>query len=78
LGNLGSVSGKATAEIEGTLRIDIDDHGNPHLSGSITASGKLKARGNTVFSGSIDALVRDNGFRFKFPKGVGNIDLDLF
>lgn len=78
LGNLGSASGTATAEIEGTLRIDIDDHGNPHLSGSITAIGKLKARGRTVFSGSIDALVRDKGFRFKFPRGVGNIDLNLF
>jgi hypothetical protein len=76
--NVGSVSGKATAEIEGTLRIDIDDHGNPSLSGSITASGKLRARGNTVFSGSIDALVRKSGFRFKFPKGVGSIDLNLF
>jgi hypothetical protein len=77
LGAAGSVSGKAIAEIEGTLRIDIDDHGNPSLSGSITASGKLKARGTTVFSGSIDALVRKSGFRFKFPKGVGSIDLNL-
>ena len=73
-----TASGKATAEIEGEIRIDIDDDGDPHLSGSITASGKLRARGNTVFSGSIEALVRNRGFRFKFPKGVGSIDLDLF
>jgi hypothetical protein len=77
LGPAGSASGKAVAEVEGTLRVEIDEHGNPQLSGSITASGKLKARGNTVFSGSIDAKVTTKGMKFKFPKGVGSISLDL-
>jgi hypothetical protein len=74
----GSVSGKATVEIDAEISIDIDDDGDPHLSGSITASGKLKASGTEYFSGSIDAFVRNRGFRFKLPRGVGNIDLDLF
>ena len=75
---VGTVSGKAIAEIEADLAIEIDDDGDVHLSGSVSASGKLRYQGNNLFSGSIDASVRSNGFRFRFPRGVGNIDLDLF
>ncbi len=74
----GTVSGKATVEIGANISIDIDDEGNPRLSGSITASAKLKHHGTNLFSGGIGALVRNRGFRFHLPKGVGNIDLDLF
>ena len=78
----GTVSGKAIAEISGRVEIDFDDLGHPHFSGSITSHGKLTARiagdNRTLFSGSIDAAVRKSGFRFKFPRGVGSIDLDVF
>ncbi len=78
----GTVSGKAIAEISGRVEIDFDDLGHPSMSGSITAEGKLTAKiaGNNkkLWEGSIDAFVRKPGFRFKFPKGVGSLDLDLF
>jgi hypothetical protein len=38
----------------------------------------LRYNGNNIFSGSIEASVRSKGFRFRFPRGVGNIDLNLF
>jgi hypothetical protein len=72
------VSGTAIAELEANVWIEFDDHGVPHFSGSVTASGKLRYKGANIFSGSIESLVRDKGFRFKFPRGVGSIDLDLF
>jgi uncharacterized repeat protein (TIGR01451 family) len=78
----GTVSGKAIAEISGRVEIDFDDLGHPSLSGSISASGKLTAKiagdNKKLFEGSIDALVRKPGFRFKFPRGVGSLDLDIF
>ena len=74
----GTVSGKAIAELEGNIRIVIDDDGDPHVSGSITAKGRLRASGRTLFDGSIEASVKSRGFRFRFPRGVGNLDLDLF
>ena len=72
------VSGTAIAEIEANVAIEFDNQGVPHFSGSITSSGKLRYKGTNVFSGSIASLVRSRGFRFSFPRGVGNIDLDLF
>ncbi len=74
----GQVSGKAIAEIEADVAIEIDDDREVHLSGSIDASGKLRWNGNTLFSGSIDASVHSRGFRLRFPRGVGSLDLDLF
>lgn len=74
----GTVSGKAKATIEANIAIEFDGGGAPHTSGSITSSGKLRYQGKNLFSGSIESLVRDKGFRFKFPLGVGNLDLDLF
>ncbi|MBO0699526.1 MAG: hypothetical protein J2P46_14110, partial [Zavarzinella sp.] len=73
----GRVSGKAVAQVEADLALDIED-GEVFLSGSASATGKLIAGGNTVFSGSIEAGVRSKGFRFKFPKGVGELTVDLF
>ena len=75
---VGTVSGKAIAEIEANIAIEIDDDGDVHLSGSVSASGKLRYQGRDLFEGSIEASVRSRGFRFRFPRGVGNIDLDLF
>jgi uncharacterized repeat protein (TIGR01451 family) len=72
------VSGTAIAELEANVFIEFDEHGVPHFSGSVTASGKLRYKGTNIFSGSIEALVRDKGFRFRFPKGVGGLDLDIF
>ncbi|HUE75164.1 MAG TPA: hypothetical protein VMP01_30125, partial [Pirellulaceae bacterium] len=78
----GTVSGKAIATISGRVEIDFDDLGHPHFSGSISSDGKLTAKiagsNKTLFSGSIEALVRNKGFRFKFPRGVGSLDLDIF
>ncbi len=74
----GTVSGKAIAEFEANIDIEFDDDGDVHLSGSVSASGKLRYQGTNLFSGSIDASVRSRGFRFRFPRGVGNIDLNLF
>jgi hypothetical protein len=78
----GTVSGKAKATINAEIAIEIDDDGDVHLSGSISARGRLTAKiaGDVkeLFDESIDASVRSRGFRFKFPKGVGNLDLDLF
>ncbi len=74
---IGSVSGKAIADLQADISIDIDDNGDIHLSGSVSASGKLVASGNTLFSGSISASVKSRGFRFKFPKGVGDINLNV-
>ena len=71
------VSGTAIAEIEADVAIEFDDDGDVHLAGSISASGKLRYNGNNVFSGSIDASVRSKGFRFRFPRGVGSLDLDI-
>ena len=78
----GTVSGKAIAEISGRIEIDFDDLGHPHLSGSVSADGKLTAKiagdNKKLFEGGIDASVRKSGFRFKFPRGVGSLDLDIF
>jgi hypothetical protein len=74
----GTVSGKAIAEFEANIDIEFDDDGDVHLSGSVSASGKLRYQGTNLFSGSIDASVRSRGFRFRFPRGVGSIDLNLF
>ena len=75
---VGQVSGRAIAQIEAEVAIQIDDNGQMHLSGAVSATGKLRFNGNTVFSGTIDASVRSRGFRFRFPRGVGNLDLNLF
>ena len=75
---VGQVSGRAIAQIEAEVAIQIDDNGELHLSGAVSATGKLRFNGNTVFSGTIDASVRSRGFRFRFPRGVGNLDLNLF
>jgi len=78
----GTVSGKAKATITAQISIEIDDDGDVHLSGSVSARGRLTAKinGNTkeLFDDSIDASVRSHGFRFKFPRGVGHLDFDLF
>lgn len=75
--DLGSVSGKAIAELSADIEIEVDDDGDLHFSGSVSASGKLRYKGRNLFSGSIEASVRSGGFRFKFPRGVGAIDLNL-
>jgi hypothetical protein len=72
-----TVSGKAIAQVEGDVAIDIED-GEVFLSGSVSATGKLVAGGHTVFSGSVGASVRSKGLRFEFPKGVGELTVDLF
>ena len=78
----GTVSGKAKATITAEIAIEIDDDGDLHLSGSVSARGRLTARiaGDVkeLFDDSIEANVRSRGFRFRFPRGVGNLDLDLF
>jgi CSLREA domain-containing protein/uncharacterized repeat protein (TIGR01451 family) len=78
----GKVGGKAKATITANIAIEIDDDGDVHLSGSISARGRLTAkignRNKELFDDSIEAHVRSKGFRFKFPLGVGNLDLDLF
>ena len=78
----GTIRGKAKATITAEVAIEFDDDGDVHLSGSVSARGRLtiKINGDTkeLFDDSIDASVRSRGFRFKFPKGVGNLDLDLF
>jgi hypothetical protein len=74
---VGTVSGKAIAEIEADLVIEVED-GEVFLSGSVSATGKLRYNGTTLFKGTVEAGVRSKGFRFKFPRGVGNLDLDLF
>jgi hypothetical protein len=74
----GTVSGKAIAEFEANVGIEIDDDGDVHLSGSVSAGGKLRYNGTTLFSGSIESKVRSKGLRFRFPRGVGSLDLDLF
>jgi hypothetical protein len=77
----GTVSGKAKATFSAEVAIEIDDDGDVQLAGSISASGKLTARiagdDKTLFSGSISASVRSRGFRFRFPKGVGEINLNV-
>jgi hypothetical protein len=74
---VGKVSGRAIAEIDALVAIEIDGD-EVHLSGSISASGKLKYNGDTLFTGSISSSVRSHGFRFRFPRGVGEINLNLF
>jgi len=78
----GKVSGTAKATIRAVLAIEIDDDGDVQLAGSISADGKLTAKiagdSTTLFSGSIEAKVRSGGLRFRFPRGVGNLDFDLF
>jgi hypothetical protein len=78
----GTVSGKAKASFTAQVAIEIDDDGDVHLAGSVSASGKLTARiageSTTLFSGSIEAKVRSRGLRFRFPRGVGSLDFDLF
>jgi len=78
----GTVSGKAKATFTAQIAIEIDDDGDVHLAGSVSASGKLTARiageSTTLFSGSIEASVRSRGLRFRFPRGVGSLGLDLF
>jgi hypothetical protein len=74
----GQVQGKAIAELEAELALQIDDDGKLVASGSAIASGKLRWNSTTVFSGTIDARIRSRGFRFRFPRGVGDLDLDLF
>jgi hypothetical protein len=77
----GSVGGTAKATLAADLGIEVDDNGDLHLSGSVSASGKLTARiagqSTDLFSGSIGASVRSKGLRFRFPRGVGELDLDL-
>ena len=67
-----------TAEVA----IEIDDDGDVHLSGSVSARGRLtiKINGKTkeLFDDSIDSSVRSRGLRFRFPRGVGNIDWSPF
>lgn len=78
----GTVSGKAKATIAAAIAIEIDDDNDVYLSGSISAHGRLTANigghSTVLFSGGIDASVRSSGLRFKFPRGVGNLNLDLF
>lgn len=74
---LGTVSGKAIAAITASVEITIDDDGKPSFSGSITSSGKLRYQGENLFSGSIESSIRKRGFRFRFPRGVGTIELPL-
>lgn len=74
----GKVSGKAIAQLQADVAIQIDDNGRIYLSGSASATGRLRYNGTTLFSGTIDASVRSHGFRFRFPRGVGTLDLDLF
>jgi hypothetical protein len=78
----GSVGGKAKATFEAEVAIEIDDDGDVHLAGSISARGRLTGRvgGSTqeLFDGSIEASVRSRGFRFRFPRGVGSLSFDLF
>jgi uncharacterized repeat protein (TIGR01451 family)/CSLREA domain-containing protein len=78
----GTVSGKAKATITAEIAIEIDDDGDVHLAGSISARGRLTARINgknkELFDGDIDASIRSKGFRFRFPLGVGSLERDLF
>jgi len=78
----GTVSGKVKATITATIGIEIDGDGDVHLSGSVSARGRLTAKiagkNKELFDESIDASVRSRGFRFRFPLGVGNLDFDLF
>jgi hypothetical protein len=75
---LGSVSGKAIAQFTGGVDIGFDSAGRPRWNGSISATGKLKYKSKTLFEGGLEAAVRSIGLRFKFPKGVGALDFDLF
>lgn len=40
------------------------------MSGSISASGRLRYSGRNLFEGSIEASVRSRAFRFRFSRGV--------
>jgi hypothetical protein len=77
----GKIGGTAKATIEADIDIEADDFGDLHLSGSIRAIGKLIGKvGNQakeLFEGSIPASVKSGGLRFRFPRGVGELNLKL-
>lgn len=75
---LGTVSGKAIAQITGGVEIRFDDPEEPHWSGDATSTGRLVYKDKNVFKGDIESSIRSKGFRFRFPRGVGSLDLDIF
>jgi hypothetical protein len=73
---LGRPSGKARADIEGTIGMFIDGD-EVYFSGSISARGRVWALDKKWVDKEIDADVRSQGFRFDFPL-VGNVDWNPF
>jgi hypothetical protein len=67
---------EAIAEATANVNITFDGD-RPRWHGSVTATGRLRYKGDDLFEGALEALVRNRGFRFRFPRGVGSLDFDI-
>jgi len=73
---LGRPGGRARADIEGTVAMEIDGN-QMYFSGSVKARGRVWVGDKKWVDEEIDPEVRSHGFRFDFPL-VGDVDWNPF